>query len=120
MALVTMTKVKAATLIEVIVAMVMIMTVFGISMMIYLQVLHASISERQVRIGLILKKIGEDTISSKRFFDETIEEDEFSIHKSIATYDNRENLIHLHLEIVDGGKTITRDQLIVHEVHEED
>jgi hypothetical protein len=120
MAPVMVTKIKGATLIEVIVAMVIVMTVFGISMMIYLHVLNSSMSERQVRIGLLLKRVGEDTISSKRFFDETFDEEGFSIRKSIAKYDNRDNLIHLHLEIVDGGKIFSRDQLILHEINEED
>lgn len=118
MAAVMVGKVKSATLIEVIVAMIIIMTIFALSMMIYVRVLNSSISERQVRIGLILKKVAENTASSKRFFDETFDEDGFNIRKNITKYDNRENLIHLHLEITDGGKTFRRDELILHEVDE--
>lgn len=113
-------KLKSATLIEAIVAMVIIMAVFGLAMMIYVNVINSSVSARHVRIGLILKKAAEDTVASKRFFDEAFEEGGFAISKSVSKYDNVETLIRLRLEIVDGGKTFSRNQLVIQEVNEED
>jgi hypothetical protein len=114
MAVLKPARVSGATLLEVVVALVIIMVVFGVSMMIYLNILRSTYTYRQLSSALLLKDIGEETISTKSYFDERIERDGIIVIKRIQKYNNQANLIHLHLETIDEGskKLLTRDQLI--------
>jgi Tfp pilus assembly protein PilV len=114
------TKIQAATLIEVIVSLVIIMIFFGIAMMIYINVLNTSISNRQIQADLLLKEVCEETILNRRYFDEKIEKDGFVVYKSIRKYSDMENVIHLHVETLNKSKVVSRDQLINAERDEED
>src|SRR5688572_7097098 len=98
MALLSAKRIPGATLIEVIVALVIIMIIFGIAMMIYINVLNSSTSAGVANANLLLKEISEETIVTKRYFDEQINNNELIIVKSVKKYNNLEGLIHLHLE----------------------
>jgi len=113
MALLNSRKITSATLIEVVVSLVIIMIVFGIAMTIYINVLGSSSSERVLDINLLLKELSEETIDTNRLFDERIERDGIRIIKSVEEYNGVKGLVHLHFEVVDGGKLITRDQLLI-------
>jgi Tfp pilus assembly protein PilV len=109
-------KVKGSTLLEVIVALVIIMFVFGIAMMIYLNVLQSSYSNRLIQANLLLKAISDETIREKKYVDEYIQRNGWTVKKSIVKYQHSNCLIHLHLETMDSlyhGKVINRDELII-------
>ncbi len=119
MAVLNSGRIASATLIEVVVSLVIVMIVFGIAMMIYINVLSSSNSERVLDINLLLKELSDETIVNNRFFDERMERDGVRIIKSVDEYDNIKGLVHLHFEVIDGGKVITRDQLLIVEGDEE-
>jgi Tfp pilus assembly protein PilV len=50
-------KLKASTIIEVLISMVIIMVVFGMAMMIYANVIRSSLSVKKVRAEAILNEI---------------------------------------------------------------
>lgn len=113
-------RITSATLIEVVVSLVIVMIVFGIAMMIYINVLGSSSSERVLNINLVLKELSEETINANRFFDERIERDGLKITKSVDKYSDVEGLVRLHFEVVDAGKLVTRDMLLIVSEDEED
>lgn len=119
MAILDSRKITSATLIEVVVSLVIIMIVFGIAMTIYINVLGSSSSERVLDINLLLKELNDETITANRLFDEQIERGGFRVIKSVEEYNGIKGLVHLHFEVVDGGKVITRDQLLIVESNEE-
>jgi Tfp pilus assembly protein PilE len=87
-------RVRASTIMEVIVSMVIIIVVFGIAMMIYSNVLRLSLSGKKMRAQAILNetmvKAERNTENTKQTF--TI--DDFRIEQEIKSYNNATD-IHL-------------------------
>ena len=98
------TKLKAATLIEAIVSMVIVTIetiAFGIGMMIYLNILRTTDYQRKLEARLLLNEIAIQTRKDKSFIDEVIENPKMRIRKSIIPYKNSENLGLLYLVAFD-------------------
>lgn len=91
-------KLKATTLIEVLVAMIIILLSFGTGMMIYNNILNSDNGYEKMKSRLILNEIAIETKKEKTFFDEIKEEETFTIHKSIEQYKDKKNLSLLHLK----------------------
>ena len=113
MALLRSVKLRSATLLEVIVSLVIVMIVFGIAMMIYINVLNSTPTERELNYFLLMKEVSSETISSKRYFNEDINKNGIHIMKSVSKYHGLKDLMHLHLEIADGNRPVSIDQLIM-------
>lgn len=105
-------RIQSATILEVVVAMVVIMLIFGISMMVYMNVLRSSSAYQLVYHHLLLRELSEETIVSKSYFDERIERQGVVVRKTVRKYGNSDKLIYLHLEIESAGKKVVRDELI--------
>jgi Tfp pilus assembly protein PilV len=113
MAVLKASQVKAATLIEVIVALVIITIIFGVSTMIYVNVLHSSYSHRQFNASLVVKEVCEETLATKRYFDEQADRKNVTITKTVSRYRDMLNIIHLHVEATAGEQILfSRDMLI--------
>jgi Tfp pilus assembly protein PilV len=107
-------KLKAASLLEVVIAMVIISIVFGVGMMTYMNILKSSFSVQQLNATLLLNKIVEETKQEQSFFDETITEENITVYKKASKYQGNDNLVLLELEVLDAENKIlaNRKQLI--------
>lgn len=105
---------KASTLMESLIAMVIIVTCLAIGTMIYANVLASDKQRLQLKAMLILNSEALQTKSEKSFLDSEKQLDEWNIKKTVEHYEQTENLYRLTLSITDKeGKTIaTRNELI--------
>lgn len=97
-----MVKINASTLIEVIVAMVVLSISFSIGLMIYFNILSGSGSFRAFETNLILKQIATETITNKSYIDEDITNNNLTIHKSLTPYKTSKKVYILELSAVDN------------------
>ena len=105
---------KATSLIETVVALVMIMSVFSIGMMVYFNVIKSSYSLQQLKASLMLNELSKVTKEKKSFFDEQDSTETLVIYKRISKYENMENLVLLELEVLskDSTKLASRRELV--------
>jgi hypothetical protein len=102
------TQLKASTLIEALVAMVIVMICFGIASMIYVNVLNADNNRIQLKAHLIVSDLAQKAKTTSTFLDEKIETEGLVIQKSIEGYHDIPNLSVLKFVAFDKkGKVIT-------------
>ncbi len=101
------TKVNASTLIEVIIAMVTIVIVFGIAMMIYSNVIRSSVSVKKIRAQAILRDIMERASNSAT----ALQNDSFTldglvINQTVKPYRDDKNLNEVDLNAYDSNQQL--------------
>ncbi|HEY8402745.1 MAG TPA: hypothetical protein VIK89_15860 [Cytophagaceae bacterium] len=94
-------KFNASTLLEVVVAMVLIMVVFGIGLMSYMNIMKSSYNFQKLRASQETERIATATKKEKTFVDQAYETETVSYYKSIKKYEGQSNLILLEVEAVD-------------------
>lgn len=107
-------KVKASTLIESIVGLVIILTAFGIALMIHLNVLSSSRNWSKLEGKLILDKETIEITTSNLYIDDELKVGGYRLEKKFFPYRNNSKLMHMRLILFNiNGKVIaTRDQVI--------
>lgn len=110
-------KLNASSLLETIVALMVVMLVFGIAMTIYVNVMRNSSSLAEVKASLRLDVLAKETKEKKAFFDENFEEEQVDFEKRVTKYQNKEGLLLLELEARDKTNRILaeRKEIIVEE-----
>jgi hypothetical protein len=108
-------KLKGSSLMEAIVAMVISSAIFIIALSIYIKVNDYSYKNSEINSILILDDVAIETKKSKTFFDEDIDKGAIIVKKQISKYNNKENLILLHLEAVTKEQKVlsSRNELII-------
>lgn len=99
-------KLRASTLIEAIVALVIIMLVFSIIMNFYLRQVKSSSQLNKLNIHFILNKIVNNEDVEQLYNDTEYKFESFMIKKTVSQYKNKENLFLLKYECLDTNKTI--------------
>lgn len=94
-------KVGAGSIIEVVVALVIIMTVFALSLMIYIKIMGSSYSNRKLWAGNKLKEVANQVKKEKVFKDDIITEEELIIEVTVKSYPQSSDLVLLELEAKD-------------------
>ena len=94
-------KVNASSLFETIVALMVIMIVFGIAMTIYVNVMNNSTSLSELKASLKLDELARETKEKKSYFDETIEDESTLIEKKVKKYNDKEGLLLLDIQAFD-------------------
>jgi hypothetical protein len=92
-------KVKASTLIEVVVAMVIMFITFGLGMMIYHNVLKSGINLQNIKADHLSSQIVEETIKARSYFDEEMELQDLLVKKRIGPYQNNSSLLLLEIQV---------------------
>ena len=113
-------RVKASSLIETIVAMMIVMLVFFVAMSIYVNVLRNSISLSELSAAQQLQTLAQETIKNKSYFNETIDTETLTITKSCGNYGSYSELFLLNIEAQDksGRIVATRKELILRSADE--
>ena len=83
---------KAATLMEALIALILIMFCFVIGSMIYVNVVKSDNNRQELNANLLLHEITLKTIQEKKFIDEKIENENMTIQKTVTQYKNTNNL----------------------------
>lgn len=101
--------IPGSTLIEVLVAMVIIMTSTGIGLMIYENLSNGNNDELKVKAEISLDNLATETKLDKHYIDFSIDKDDMQLIQSIESYDKSSRLKILHLEAkTPFGKKITQ------------
>ena len=94
-------KLKAATLIESLMAMIIIMLCLGIATMIYVNIMNADNNSLKLKAQLVLAEQAYQAKSSNTFLDDNTETETLLIEKKIEKYKQQDNLILLYLKAFD-------------------
>jgi len=94
-------KIRASTLLETIVALMLVMMCFSIGMMIYVNVINSDNNRQKLHVHLLLKGIAFKTKTDNSYLDESIESEMLSIKKKVIKYKDTENLNMLTLKAYD-------------------
>ena len=81
--------------------MVIIMLVFGISVMIYVNITSGSFSLSTIKADLLLQQLAMQTEEKKSYFDETIEYEVLTVEKQVQKYEDMEDVLLLTLVALD-------------------
>lgn len=110
----------ASSILEVVVALVLVMIIFGISMTLLANVSRSGVSLQQFKGTLLLNELYTSTKDGKTFYDEEINEGGNVIHKKVSKYNKMPHLMLLELEIVnpEGRQLAQRKDLILLDTNE--
>lgn len=107
-------KLKASTLLESMVAMMIVMMCLGFFSMIYVNIMNSDNNRQKLKISLLLKTIANQTIKESKFIDEQIKQGDITIEKKIETYENTSNLKLIKLTANnENGNTINQYKQLV-------
>lgn len=107
-------KLKAATIIESIVAMTLIMISFGIAMMIFVNINKSNNNFQKFRAKLIINEMAEKTINENNYTNEVIKGKNIKVTRTISSYKSYTDLKLLLIEAhnSEGKKIAERKELI--------
>ena len=97
------TKLKAATVVELIVAMVITMICFGIGLMILMNVITSDKASHKLNATLTIDRIAAETKKTAHYYDEVMDEDPLTIHKKIKGYETDPALKILEIKAFDNN-----------------
>ncbi len=108
-------KLKASSLIEVMVALIIVMVCFGIAMIIYLNVSQSDRQLQRLKGKLILNEIAIKTKNENSYIDDKIEFESINVNKTINPYNGIPGISLLLLEAYDlnGNKIVERKELVI-------
>ncbi|MHB8208035.1 hypothetical protein [Mucilaginibacter sp.] len=108
-------KIAASSIIEVLISMVVIMVVFGITMMIYANIIQSSLSVKKIRAQAILNQTLQADESSASNISTTFTAGDLSIEQTVKSYNNEPNLTEIDLAAYDAGgkELITLHKVII-------
>ena len=108
------TKLQASTLVEALISMIIVMMVFVIGSMIYVNVINSDNGRQKLNAELLLQQVTVTTKRENKFLDEKIEAGNIIIQKKVVLYKNISNLHLLLLIAFDKqGKQIADHQELI-------
>jgi Tfp pilus assembly protein PilV len=110
-------KLPASSIIEVLIAMVVIMVVFGTAMMIYANIMQSSMSVKKLRAQAILNQTLQADESSANPASTTFSADELHIEQTVKSYNNEADLTEIDLSAYDanGKELISLHKVIINQ-----
>jgi Tfp pilus assembly protein PilE len=97
-------KVRASTILEVVIAMVVIILVFGIAMMIYTNVMRMSLSVKKLKAQAILQETLLIAEQNTKNSNQTLTVGDFRVEEEVKTYQNDNHLSEIHLTAYDANQ----------------
>ena len=106
---------KASTLIEVLVAMVIIMASIGIGLIIYENLSSGNNDELKIKAEIALNNLATETKKNNHFIDLSVEQEDMRLQQTVVPYEKSKRLISLHLEaFTPFGRRITQwDEIVL-------
>lgn len=107
-------KLSGSTMIEVLTSMVIIMMVFGVALMIFLNTGERNNNNLKLRAFLLLEETRMKTIQEKTFIDEETDVNNMHISKKVIPYNNTEALFMLQFRVLTkSGKLLIEQKEII-------
>ena len=103
-------KVKAATLVETIVALVIILVITGITVTVFVRVTATGFSMKQMRAASLLNRYSMETKKQKSYFDEEFREGDFLVKKQVLENSYSEDIVWIKLSVYDPGNQLIKYQ----------
>lgn len=106
---------KASTLVESLIAMVILIVCMGIGTMVYTNVLNSDKERKVLHASLLANEEFLKTTSGKSYLDAIKQEGEWTLQKTVEKYDQTENLFLVSITVLDRDKkiiAIRRDLII--------
>jgi Tfp pilus assembly protein PilE len=97
------TRVKASTILEVVISMIIIILVFGIAMMIYSNVTRLSLSAKKIQAQAILQGMMRNIEQSKENGSQSVVAGDYTIEQSVKSYNDNTNLLGVSLTAYDDN-----------------
>lgn len=91
-------KLKASTLIETMVAMVILCLVMGTAMVVFINATSSSISFDKVKAGFLVNNAMEQTHNTQSFVDEELEIDQIKLIKTVTAYGSNNDLVLIEIK----------------------
>ena len=91
-------KINASTLVESLIAMVVVVISFGIATTIYVNVLSSGEEFQRLKAVAILQKIAMETKQNRLYLDDNIVVDQFIVEKKVISYNGQKHLFQLKLK----------------------
>lgn len=91
-------KIKAATMIESLIAMVVVMLCFGIATTVYVNVISSGNQLLKMKSEFLLRKVALESKRDHLFLDEKITVDEITVQKRVTPYNGSKKLVRLNLQ----------------------
>ena len=95
---------RASTILEVIISMVVIVLVFGIAMVIFANVTRTSLSVKKTMALAILNHLMAIAETNQQNITQTMTVDDFRIEQEVKPYGDNANLIDIHLTAYDQNQ----------------
>lgn len=105
--------IKAFTILESMVAMVIVMTVFSLSSMVIINVSSSGVTQQKRNAHQLIRALRNETLKEKRFLDEQFEVNDLLIQKTILDYPESEELKVLSIEAFNGKKSLYKSEELV-------
>lgn len=96
--------VRASSLIEVVIAMTVIIVVFGIALMIFSNISRTSLSVKEVKAHSMLRELMANVQQSRFPANRSIDTADFHIEQEVATFPGDTSLIVIHLTVFDRNQ----------------
>jgi len=101
--LIVQAKIKASTILEVLISMIIIILVFGIAMMIYSNVTRLSLSTKKIQAQAILQEMMINIEQSKESASQSVVAGDYTIEQSLKSYNDKTNLVDVRLTAYDDN-----------------
>ena len=99
--LILQAKVKASTILEVLISMIIIILVFGIAMMIYSNVTRLSLSVKKMQAQAVLQEMMINIEHSEENTSQSVVAGDYTIEQSVKSYNDDANLVGVSLTAYD-------------------
>lgn len=106
-------RVKASTLLEVIIAMVIILVVFSLSMGIYTHVISSTPSVKQQQVKIAAGSFIQQSINAHNWSDEQLTQDSIEMVKTVLPYEKYTDLLQITVTVYEQEKPIHQSRRIV-------
>jgi len=107
-------KVKSSTLIEVLIAMVILLIVFGVAMLVFKNINTSYSPKLDLKAYLKLEETVQQTKDELTFIDEEFETDNMKVIKKVYDYSQGENLMVLDISVMNmNGRVLSERKEIV-------
>ena len=99
-------RLKASTIVETLMAIVLISIAFGVGMLVYLNTMSNIPIVREQQVNIALQEVARLTQKEERYINETITHKKFIIERKVKPYPMNRDVYHLHLLAYDTDETI--------------
>jgi len=109
MAAIVSLKIKASSILETLVALTILLVIFGIATTIFVQVSLNSGSEKKLKAEQLLNEFAKSTKDEQSYFDDEVKRGDFILQKKVETFHDNPVVFSIHYLIYDANNKLLED-----------